>query len=100
MCALPNMAVVRDITELAIACGTGPYGWYAGIATDPMQRLFDDHRVDASTKDWIWWEAPSEAVARATEKALLDNGFRGGPGGGREPRFVYAYKITDYTSED
>lgn len=99
MCALPNMAAVRNFKDFARKRGQGDYGWYAGIATDPMQRLFDDHKVDISSKDWDWWEAPSEAVARETEKALLDEGFHGGPGGGREPHFVYIYKITSDTVE-
>lgn len=100
MYALPDSRIVAHIRDYIQKCGGWSSEWYVGIATDVRQRLFGDHNVDEHGGYWIYDQASSEAVARATEAALLRYGYRGGTGGGREPRFVYAYKITNYTSED
>lgn len=48
----------------------------------------------------IYQEASSETDARDTETYLLNNYFfKGGTGGGDNPRYVYAYKITLETRE-
>lgn len=74
--------------------------WYVGIATDPETRLFHDHNVDKESGHWIYRLAVSEADARDTEQYLLKHySFQGGPGGGDNPRFVYAYKITAVTRQ-
>jgi hypothetical protein len=74
--------------------------WYVGIATDAKQRLFVDHNVVENGGHWIYRSAGSEQVARDTEKYLLDTyNFRGGTGGGDNPIYVYAYKITPSTLE-
>ena len=74
--------------------------WYVGIATDPKTRLFRNHNVDEKHGRWIFYYAGSEADARDTERCLLERyGFRGGTGGGENPRFVYAYKITAATRQ-
>lgn len=73
--------------------------WYAGIATEPRQRLFSDHNVAENGGTWIYRDAGSEAGAREVEKRLLQRGCKGGPGGGTSPRYVYAYIITNYTRE-
>ena len=42
----------------------------------------------------------SEIDTRDTEKYLLDNySFRGGPGGGDHPQYVYAYQIIYHTKQ-
>ncbi|WP_304005261.1 MULTISPECIES: hypothetical protein [Desulfovibrio] len=97
---LIDRTIVAHIRDYIQKCGGWPSEWYVGIATDARQRLFGDHNVAEHGGYWIYDQASSEAVARATEAALLRDGYRGGTGGGREPRFVYAYKITNYTSED
>lgn len=74
--------------------------WYVGIATYPRDRLFHDHNVNERTGERIYLDAVSEQNARDTEKYLLDNyPFRGGTGGGSNPRYIYAYKITPTTVE-
>jgi hypothetical protein len=70
--------------------------WYAGIASDPKHRLFSDHNVDPSGY-WIVSPMLSEAEARAAEALLLKRGFEGGSGGGNNPRFVYAFLVTNST---
>lgn len=73
--------------------------WYAGIATDPRQRLFSDHSVAEHGGAWIYRNAGSENGAREVERRLLGKGCRGGCGGGKTPQFVYAYVITSSTRE-
>ena len=74
--------------------------WYAGIAAKPRERLFNDHKVDEQTRDWIYRTADTNAAARSAEDALHKAGFKGGPGGGDSATTaVYAYKITRTTVE-
>lgn len=74
--------------------------WYVGIATNPKDRLFIDHSVDEKNGKWIHSARLNETDARDTEKYLLDNyPFKGDTGGGINPCYVYAYKITSETRE-
>lgn len=73
--------------------------WYAGIATDPRQRLFSDHNVSENGGAWVYSGAGSENGAREVEKRLLQKGCKGGTGGGVSPQYAYAYLITSYTRE-
>jgi hypothetical protein len=73
--------------------------WYAGIATDPRQRLFSDHNTSEKGGTWIYRDAGSENGAREVEKRLLQKGCKGGAGGGVSPQYVYAYLITNNTRE-
>lgn len=67
--------------------------WYAGIASDPKDRLFNEHGVVNGQDAWIHRDAGSSTAARSIEKALLDSGYDGGGGGGdASTRHVYAYK--------
>ena len=78
------------------------YGnWYVGIAADPRDRLFEDHRVKKESDLWIYRKAMSSAAARSVEKYFIERkGTKGGPGGGDDStRFVYAYKIMYYTQQ-
>ena len=69
--------------------------WYVGIATDPRSRLFHDHNVNETQGHWIYVPVESEQSARAIERYLLTTfPFRGGTGGGTNPRYVYAYRMT------
>lgn len=72
--------------------------WYVGIAADIKQRLHGDHRVPENDHWFIWRETFSANDARAVEKALIEWGCAGGPGGGdSNTRFVYAYLKTPVT---
>ncbi|OIR02186.1 hypothetical protein GALL_158060 [mine drainage metagenome] len=74
--------------------------WYVGIATDPKQRLFNDHNVSEKNDSWIYRRATSSDVARSVEKAYLDAGCTGGPGGGDDHTdYVYAYRKTRSTRQ-
>lgn len=88
--------IVADVTEHVADLGDSYDEWYAGIATDWEDCVFDRHCVERDAKDtWIVRKAANEAKARKAEKKLHKAGFDGGPGGGEEStRFVYAYKVS------
>ena len=66
--------------------------WYVGITDDPNRRLYEEHR--ASVSGSIAVAVESEAVARSVEKFFIEvYGMAGNPGGGENPRFVYAFKM-------
>jgi len=73
--------------------------WYVGIATDPKDRLFNDHNVRQNGDAWIHRDAGSASVAREIENYFLEQlGTDGGPGGGDDStRYVYAYKKVAHT---
>lgn len=93
--------IIKEIDEYIQKEGS-PYGrWYVGIASDPQNRLFQDHNVSKENGWWIYQKASSDTDARAIEKFFLEQkGTQGGPGGGDSSTcFVYAYRITDHTRE-
>jgi len=68
--------------------------WYCGITSDIETRLFGEHGVSREGV-WIHTNCDTAADARAVEKALIENGFQGGSGGGdQRSNIVYAYLIT------
>lgn len=70
-----------------------------GIAEDPQKRLFNDHNVQKNGF-WIYVPTISDTIARFVEKYFLSKGCDGGDGGGgKNTKYVYAYKITDYTRQ-
>lgn len=88
--------------ENYIATYGGNYNqWYAGIAADPKDRLFNGHSVRNGIDPWIHSEAVfSSEIARNIEKMLLAHGFKGAPGGGNDSTcYVYAYKIASHTRQ-
>ena len=92
--------IVNEVLAHVDDCGWGSHGWYVGIATDARDRLFSEHKVNEHGGCWIYRKAGSEDAARETEKRLLSlRPFKGGPGGGYSPHFVYAYQITSSTVE-
>jgi len=74
--------------------------WYVGIASDVNQRLFRDHNVPRDNHWYIYRKAVNDQDAREIEKYFLDQGCKGGSGGGDDScSFVYAYLITAITRE-
>lgn len=101
--------VVNEIEEYMRPFGGYYSDWYVGVASDPRQRLFVDHRV--REKDtivngvrqpcdaWIFRECKDDAAARSVEDYFLGKGCDGGPGGGdRSTRHVYAYRKARHTN--
>jgi len=73
--------------------------WYAGIASDPKGRLFNDHNVSESSDAWIYRDCGSATAARTVEDYFLRKGCDGGTGGGdNTTRYVYAYKKNGHTN--
>jgi len=65
--------------------------WYCGIASDPKERLFTEHNVPKEN-GWIYRQCNNDTDARKVEKALIELGCDGAPGGGDETSvYVYAY---------
>jgi hypothetical protein len=98
--ALGAQAIVDEIVAHIRKQG-GPAGaWYAGIASDIEKRVFQDHCVPRSDHWRVHRRGVTSAAARAAEKALLDWGCDGGPGGGdNDTVFVYAYLKSSTTRE-
>ena len=96
--------IVNDIKNHADKEGSGYGNWYCGIASDPDERLFNDHNVPRGegASWWIKRNAGSEQNARDTEEYLLNLGFNGDVGGGDYSTIhVYAYrKIPGVTREE
>ena len=91
--------VISDINDHIKKCGGSYSNWYAGIATDPSDRLFNDHNVDKDNDAWVYRDCGTESAARAVEKHFLNLGCKGGPGGGIAPQYTYAYKINNHTRQ-
>lgn len=73
--------------------------WYVGIATNPRNRLFDDHNVSENTGIWSFATADTHEIARAVEQSYLDAGCDGGGGGGdSSTKAVYVYLKTSSTN--
>ena len=74
--------------------------WYVGITSDPVRRLFTEHKVKKEGGVWIYCKADSAAIARKVERDYLDIDCSGGSGGGDATSvYVYAYRITTTTNE-
>ncbi|MDD4287500.1 MAG: hypothetical protein PHO20_00845 [Candidatus Peribacteraceae bacterium] len=86
-------SIFQEIENHRHKCGGSPSSWYAGIAADPEDRLFNEHGVTKGQDAWIYRDAGTSSASRAIEKALLDLGYDGGGGGGDgDTRYIYAYK--------
>ena len=92
-------AIVDEIAAHIQKQGGPMSDWYAGITANIDQRLFDDHAVPKKGHWWIHRKAASSVAARTAEKALLDQGCDGGPGGGDgSSTVVYAYLKSSHTN--
>ena len=93
--------VFQEIKQYIQNSGYSSYSsWYAGVASNAKERLFDDHKVDQANGRWIYRTLSTDDEARTVEEALLALGCKGGPGGGdASTNKVYAYLITSTTVE-
>jgi len=78
----------------------GPYrAWYAGIASNWEDRLFNYHQVPRKDYWFIERQCFNSTDARSVEQALLKLGCDGGGGGGDQATvYVYAYLKGNQTS--
>ncbi len=99
MQAQDAQAIVSGISAHIQDQGGALSSWYVGITENVDQRLFGDHRVPKKNHWRAYRKAVSSDVARAAEKALLNQGCDGGTGGGdTDAVFVYAYLKTAITN--
>jgi len=92
--------IITEIKDHMRKCGGNYSDWYVGIASDPKERLFNEHNVDKENGVWIYRECESSSVAREIEEYFVRLGTDGGSGGGDySTKFVYAYKKTANTNE-
>lgn len=97
---MTTTTIASEIDAYIKQHGGGYPAWYVGIAADPRERLFTDHKVREHGDAWIYRDAGSEAAARAVERAFLNVGCQGGGGGGdNDTHYVYAYRIAAHTRE-
>jgi hypothetical protein len=89
---------IQDIEDHIRKCG-GPYSaWYAGIASDPKTRLFNDHGVSEKSDAWIYEDCVTDTAARKVEDHFLAKGCAGDTGGGdSSTKYAYAYKKNSHT---
>jgi len=93
-------SVISDIRSHVAKNGDSNSQWYVGIATDPKERLFNDHAVKENGDAWIYRQCASSDIAREVEKHFIAQGMKGGSGGGdNSSTYVYAYKIAGHTVE-
>jgi hypothetical protein len=92
--------IIQEIAAHVQKCGGTYSAWYSGIAADAEKRLFNDHNVDKAKDAWIYRRCTTSDEARAAEDYFVQKGMKGGPGGGDSTtKDVYAYKITNLTTE-
>jgi len=79
--------------------GGAKNNWYAGIASDWEDRLFNDHNVPKKDYWWISRQCYNDDDSRAVEKSLIDFGCDGGSSGGDNTTiYVYAYLKSSVTN--
>jgi hypothetical protein len=90
------------ISEIQRYIGNNSYSeWYVGITDKPEERLFEEHAVNKANESWWYYaDAGDSDTSRKIEEYFIDQGTKGGPGGGDySSSYVYAYKITSSTRE-
>jgi hypothetical protein len=65
--------------------------WYAGVASDPRERLFKHHRVDEASGAWAFEPTESAQDARRLAKSFHSGGGFDGELGDDDPAAVYVY---------
>lgn len=92
--------IKTEIKDHIRECSGSYSDWYVGIASDPKDRLFNEHNVDRENGTWIYRECESSSIAREIEEYFVELGTDGGFGGGDyTTKLVYAYKKTASTNE-
>jgi hypothetical protein len=93
--------VKREINEHIQNRGGAYSDWYVGIASDPRDRLFNDHNVSKENGHWVFRECENADDARDVEYYFVYTlRTDGGPGGGdNTTKYVYAYRKTSRTKQ-
>ncbi|MEW6738555.1 MAG: hypothetical protein ACOYU2_07405 [Nitrospirota bacterium] len=97
MASIPQ--VIQEMDDHIKNNGGGYSSWYAGIASDPRKRLFNDHSVQEKGDAWIYRDCGSDIAARQVEEHFLKKGCDGDTGGGdATTKYAYAYKRNSHTN--
>src|SRR6266700_2874685 len=93
-------SIVTSIKDYVRKIGGQYSDWYVGIAQNPEDRLFQDHKVHRNGA-WIYDNAGSrESAARIEDYFVTRLGTKGNPGGGTDATtWVYAYRIERHTEQ-
>lgn len=99
--ATTNETIITEIKAFMAKWGGRCTDWYIGIASDPRQRLFNNHNVNEKSDGWIYREAFNSDSARQVETYFIDTLKTSGDTGGGDSttKFVYAYKKATHTTE-
>jgi hypothetical protein len=96
--ALTVTQIIQEFNNYIRNNGGSYSRWYVGIASDPRDRIFNDHNVNKDNDAWIFRDCGAETAARKVEKYFLDRGCAGGTGGGdSSTTYAYAYKKNTHT---
>ena len=98
---MDHSTIINEIEQFMSKFGGYYSDWYVGIATNPKDRLFNDHNVNEQNDVWIFRTADTDDIARSIEQYFLtQRETDGGPGGGsNSSKVVYAYKKTPVTQQ-
>lgn len=96
---MSEQQILNEIIQYIHKEGYNYSSWYVGIASDPKDRLFNEHNVDENSW-WIYRQAESSQSARNVEELIIKTYHTdGGTGGGdHSTKYVYAYKKTSTTN--
>jgi hypothetical protein len=74
--------------------------WYAGVAANAKEKLFNDHGVKETGDAWICRDCVNDVTARQVERYFMKRGCKGGPvDEGESTRYFYAYIMQPHTRE-
>ena len=89
---LARQRIINEIKAYIDQFRVPYWQWYVGITSDPIARLFQEHRVSQQGYS-IWRPTPSHEDARAVEEHFINEVRTAGGGGGGDSlsTYVYAY---------
>jgi hypothetical protein len=98
---MDSQQIVNEIVQYITDCGGDFQNWYVGIASNPRDRLFNQHAVVEKGGAWVFLEAANDSADREIEEFLVTTyQTKGGSGGGdNTTKYVYAYRVTASTRE-
>jgi hypothetical protein len=99
--SLDNNTIIREIEDYVANFGGNFPDWYVGIASNPKNRLFQDHNVNVENDSWIHKLARSLNDVRAIEDHFhnVRHADGAGRGGDNTTVYIYAYRKTKNTRE-
>lgn len=99
--AKDRQTIISEFKEYMNDHGGAATSWYVGVATDPEDRLFNEHSVQRNGDAWIYDEAYSAEAAASIEKYFIEIVGTDGSGGGwtGTSDWVYLYRKAPHTRQ-